>query len=328
MRTKISAALVGLLVGLAVSVPAHADAIRLDDGTVLRGALIEGVEQVEVIHADGTRTRVPAARIVDRRASARPDTVSPDGRLIRRALDLDLASLRIGTPEDETLQVAGEEICSPWSFEAGAAFSLSQGNSEILDLRLDGLVKYERGPWALESGIIYVYGETQGSQSAESIHGHMRIEREISQRLYVFGSLLYDRDLFADLKHRWTTIGGLGFVLADNGRARLTAELGGGYTFERRFSTGVWTNDPSGYFGLDYEFENPKTGQKLVLAYDFLPNFGDFDLSQMVFEARFDQPVCAEIALSIALRVDHVLEPPVGIDATDILLTVGLRAKW
>ncbi len=327
MRSRALSAAALLLFPLAAST-VFADAIRLDDGRVLRGTVVQRAEAVEVIHTDGTRTQVPTTRVVDVQSSSSLATASPEGRLVRRALDLDLASLRVPSPGDEALLVAGEEVCSPWSFEAGAAFSLSQGNSDILDLRLDGLVKYERGPWALESGIIYVYGETEGSQSAENIHAHSRIEREISKNLYVFASLLYDRDVFADLQHRWTTVGGLGVVIADNGRARLTAEAGGGYTFERRFSTTSWTEDPSGYFGLDYEFKNPDTGQKLVLAYDFLPNFGDFDLSQMVFEARFDQPVCAEIALSIGLRIDHVLEPPAGVDATDILLTVGLRAKW
>ena len=327
MVLRVTTAAVALFVCLACASAASADAVRLEDGRVLRGTVVRGAESLEILHEDGTRTRLTAEQVVDMQESVGA-AASPEGRLIRRALELDLASLRVPGPEDEAVLVAGEEVCSPWSFEAGAAFSLSQGNSEILDLRLDALIQYERGPWALETGATYVYGETEGSKSAETVRAHARIEREISKQLYVFGSVIYDRDVFADLQHRWTTVGGLGLVIADNGRARLTAELGGGYTFERRFSTGTWTEDPSGYFGLDYEYEHPTTGQKLVLAYDFLPNFGDFDLSQMVFEARFDQPLCAELALSIGLRIDHVLEPPVGVEATDVLLTIGLRAKW
>lgn len=334
---KRSALMAGLTMAMWVglSAPALADAVLDTAGRTLRGEVVEAGTLVFVTDATGHTHRLERAQVLEiQRADARPPTPAALTQSLHIDRAVTLVPGRVDAPEAlvaaarDVVLVGGGAADDPFSFETGLALSLSQGNSDILDIRADALARFERDPWAMEAGIVFVYGETDGDQSAESINAHLRAERKLNARLYVFGEVLYDRDKFADLEHRITPTLGLGLVIAESAMAKLTGEIGGGYTFEKRFSRGTWTRDPSGYLGLDYEFEHPTTGSKLVLAYDFFPNFDDFDLSRMVFDSRLDLPIGERIDFSLGLRVNHVLEPPSGVDSADLLFTAGIRVRW
>ena len=203
--------------------------------------------------------------------------------------------------------------------------SQATGNSELFDVQLDGLLKYTRGRNTFEAALAYVYGEQDGDRTAENWHGKARFERKFTSRAYYFLQTLYDRDDFADLQHRITVLGGIGAELLHTRYSVFKAEIGGGATFERRFGED-WQNDPSAYAGLDYTYEHP-SGRRLALELDFLPNLDDFDLSRTIFHARFDQPLCDELSLSLGIRMEHVIDPPGDVEELDTLFTAGLRLR-
>jgi putative salt-induced outer membrane protein YdiY len=235
----------------------------------------------------------------------------------------------------EVWEIGGAEPCKacgkpgpgdcPWVVEFGFALSLAQGNSDKLDLVLDGKADYVRDPWALKNSAKFVYAESDGVRSTEAWHTEHRVERKLSARTYVFTQVMFDRDELADLEYRFTGLVGIGRVLIETSRDLLKGEVGGGVVIEKRLLLPE-TSDPSAYLGLDYE-HCWADGSKLVIAYDFIPNLSDFDLSVMTWDAKFTKPLSDKLDLTVGLRVDYVFQPPAPTESWDLLLAVGLRVK-
>ena len=142
----------------------------------------------------------------------------------------------------------------------------------------------------------------------------------------IVGNVDWSRDVPAELEYRWTTVGGLGFVLVKGRTISLKGELGAGYTWEKRVGL-PRTGDPAAYFGLEYE-KKWDGGSKLYAEYKFVPNLNDFDLSVMTWDLKFAKPLSEVIDFTVSLRVDYVIEPPAPSESTDVLLAIGLRANF
>ena len=340
---------VGLCLIVLAAPHLDADAIMLENGDVLRGRVLEQGDVIVFEHPQLGQIEIPADGVIDVHvaASASPEAVTPamqpvsivgGRRLGVGSLQLDAAQPATTTgacppdpcepepcPPDPCAPEACDPCKSPWSAEATLAFGLSAGNSETLDLRLDGLVAYERGPWKAEAGGLFWYAEDDGRTTTEKLGGSLRIERQLGGSTYVFGQLLYDRDKPAGLQHRFAVTAGLGRTLWKARHQELTGEIGGGFTHERRFGVSPRT-DPSGWLGLDYTYENPDGGPKVIASYDFLPNFADFDLSLHTVDVRLEQALNDTISLSFGVHLDYVVDPPTpGTRSWDLLTSIGLK---
>jgi putative salt-induced outer membrane protein YdiY len=239
----------------------------------------------------------------------------PDaGRLVRAA-----------GPARDAFLVGGAAPEDPWTFEIGLGLSLAKGNSDHFDLHVDGLAAYERGTWALKNKAAFTYGESDGTRSAENWHTEHRVDKEFGGCNYFFAQVNFDRDELADLEYRFTGLGGVGRTLLEGPNGFLKAEVGGGAVYEKRLAMPS-TTSPSLYVGVDAE-RTWADGSKLTVEYDFVPNLSDFDLSFMFWDVKYAKPLCAELDLTIRLRLDYVLEPPAPTESLDILLAVGLQVR-
>jgi putative salt-induced outer membrane protein YdiY len=218
------------------------------------------------------------------------------------------------------------ETCGPWSGFLALAFGLGKGNSDFLDLKVDGEAVYERGPWTASLGVTYIYGTKEADVSADNWRVVARSERKWTARAYAFLRVQFDADDLANLEYRVTPTVGAGYVLVDAPRHTFKGELGVGATFEKYRNLAA-TTDPSGFVGLDYE-HRWRGGQKFTAALDWIPNFGDIDRSVTTFEVHYLSPLFSCLKLDIGLRVRHVPSPPPPTESTDLLLTVGVRAEF
>jgi len=299
---------------------AVADEVVLTNGDVLSGTVLSdrAGESVRMRHDVLGELALPRTAVLEvRRATDAPPAAQPDLPVVIEAAQ----ELPVVAPAAEAAPVE-----DPWSFEIGVASSAAGGNSDIFDFKIDAEAVYERDPWLMKIGGAYVYGESDGERSVENWHGLFRLERKLGKCTYSFLQVHYDRNVLADLQHRFSTVAGVGTVLAENRYAWLKGEVGGGFTHERRFGLSPVT-DPAAYAGLEYQYEG-SDGTTLRAKLDFLPNLSDFDLTLTTFDARFDVPLCKELSLSLGVRLDHVVNPPGDVESLDSLFDVGLRAKF
>lgn len=215
---------------------------------------------------------------------------------------------------------------SPWSFSAGLNLSAQSGNTETLNLKVDGEVDYDRKPWLWKLGGYFVYGEQSGVRSAENAAVTLRGERYLARRDYLFAQVLYETDDFAALEYRITPVAGYGRVLVKTARTELKGELGGGVAIEKRDLLAE-TTDPIAWVALHY-------AQKLLQAatfkadLDVRPNLSDFDRTVSVLDLKLEIPLCKWMDLALGARLRHEVEPPPGLEELDTLLTVGLKVHF
>lgn len=242
---------------------------------------------------------------------------------VPRVIDVD-RSVAAAAAADQAAGCASPSCYeSPWAFRGGLALGLGQGNSDFFDFRIDGEVERKPTPWGFKFGFTYVYGSRDGETSANNWKALARTERELGNRYYAFGQVLYERDPLAELVYRWTVTVGGGKTFIETSSDIFKGELGLGVTVEKR-TRREQTVDPSGWVGLDYEHKWADT-RRFTAVYAFRPNFGDFDLSASTLELKYFAPCFSCANLVIGLRLDHVIDPPTpGVKSLDLLFTVGL----
>ncbi len=115
-----------------------------------------------------------------------------------------------------------------WAGSAELGFSNTTGNSKdrTLNARLD--IDYAQDRWRHNFfGDVY-YAEADSNKTAERYVLGYKPSYFLTDRDYVFGTVRYDRDKFADIKHRWTEVIGYGRQLINTPDAYLEAEIGAG----------------------------------------------------------------------------------------------------
>jgi hypothetical protein len=210
----------------------------------------------------------------------------------------------------------------------GAFLSIQEGNSDTLDVKLDGEIEHKPNPWGYRASLAYLYGEDDGDVSSDEWHGLARVERKIGARASVFAEVLYDRDELALLEYRFTGTIGLGYAFVEEPCLLFKGEVGAGGVLEK-YEPREETFDPSAYLGLRFEKKWGEGGTRLFADLKFLPNLSDFDLSRTVLDSGYEMPLCSWLKAALGLRLEHQIDPPEpGVEDLDLLFTVGLKAVF
>lgn len=293
---------------------------RQGEGFVLRhevlGALVLGPQ---ALASHPPAPAGPADLVLLAEATA-PAPVARDRPAARAAPDVWL----VGSCGCEP--TAADPCASPWSGHAGLALGLAEGNTEKLDVFADAHVAYARGASKVLGEADYKYGESRGTRTADHWHGKVRYDHAIGPRSYAFAQALFERDELAGQEYRIHGLAGYGRKVWQTRRAELKAEVGAGAVWERYLAR-ARTFSPSAYAGLDF-CRRWEDGGELTASLDYLPNLEDHGLSSLILDARYTRPLSGTLDLVIGLRVEHTLEPPAGVEETDLFLNLGLRVKF
>ena len=343
--------LVTVGIALLLAAPASADEVLLRSGEVLVGQpTIEGqtlrlvlpsgelrslpLGSVDRIRHDPGVPAVASGLTVD---AAAPPPPPPSGAYVERLGVPQAAMPRTVVPcaapcapcppapcEDPC---ASCEWDGPWSLSLGLSFTQAGGNSDSVAFKGDFELIYDLAPWKWVTKSFYVYAQTDGDTDTNRFFLESQVDRKFSGCWYWFVKGSYDTDQAADLDYRIIGTGGIGTSILKGASYELRGEVGGGATAEKRSATPE-TFDPSGYVGLDFEKKWSNDG-RLVLDYDFLPNFNDFDLSLMRFEAKYELPLSACLTFRVGLRLDYQIQPDQpGVDELDWLFSTGLGVSF
>lgn len=115
-----------------------------------------------------------------------------------------------------------------WSGGVELGFSNTSGNSRNSTLTTRFDLKWENAVWNHEFFGDAYYARRDSERTAERYALGYKPRYRLSERDYLFGTLRYDRDRFADILHRWTQLAGYGRELIDTERTKLEAEIGAG----------------------------------------------------------------------------------------------------
>ena len=214
----------------------------------------------------------------------------------------------------------------PWDLSVGFGFSMDKGNTDKLELSTDIEGSYEWRRLNRITGRIHAfYGENSGTQDEGNALGHLRYERTISARSYLWASWLTQRDDFADILLRTGFSAGYGHRFIDRKRTRFSGEIGAGaFTEDRKGQP--QTDTTSLYAGLSYEHEFETGDTFLATAYT-VPYLSAPELSPSRLELKYAHPIQEHLSLTAGFIWEHVPEPPDGIKSDDTKLIFGIAWK-
>lgn len=149
-------------------------------------------------------------------------------------------------------QEAEEERTLGWFYSAELSFVMAGGNAESSTVGMGaglrrkwagGELKFETAGLRTESSTksrravgspddFEVLEESTSELTAENYWARLRLDRDISDHIFSYTGIGWNRNTFAGINGRWTFVGGSGVIWADGERSRFRTDVGGTVTVQ------------------------------------------------------------------------------------------------
>lgn len=207
-----------------------------------------------------------------------------------------------------------------WSGTGELGLAVAKGNADNQTLNAKLNLARESGGWKHNAGAAFLYGKSNGRESARRQEVYGGTGYRMREHHYLFGSVRNERDRFAANEYQWAASGGYGYEAIRKDATQLTVEVGAGYRWaklqdERRHRDQAIGR---GYMNFDHKF-NASTSLRdtLLVEYGSDNTFARNDFGVLV-------KMSEALALKAALEVRHNTDVPLGVKNTDTLSTLNL----
>lgn len=113
-----------------------------------------------------------------------------------------------------------------WSGSVDLGYLASSGNTETSSLNFGVAAEYETLPWIHNLSLSTVRATDSGATTAERLQATYKVDYELNEHDYVYGSLAYEKDRFSGLDRRTSETVGYGRRVLDDERHELDLEAG------------------------------------------------------------------------------------------------------
>jgi putative salt-induced outer membrane protein len=209
-----------------------------------------------------------------------------------------------------------------WSGNLGLSFNSTSGNSSASSLGADFVLKLAPNPWGMEASLSWLKSESDGTETANRMYGHVRGQRELEQYWLVFAGLSGERDTFAGFDLRAVLELGATYKILLGPKHELSAD--GGLTRTREERTDNETRDSwGGLLGASYAWHfstNAVLTERAVLY----PNISDSADWRFTSDTAVQAKLTDLLALKIAYQLKYSNDPSPGKVKTDTATTASV----
>lgn len=213
-----------------------------------------------------------------------------------------------------------------WNSSASLGLSLTRGNSDTTLFTVKLLTDRKDTVNELSLGADGAYGENDGSENVETLHGFGQWNRLFTDRFYGYARLEGLHDGIADIRYRVMVGPGVGYYLLKETNTTLAVEGGGSMVFERLGST------DSSYetFRLAERFEHKFAahGARVWQKVEYLPQVDDFNNYIVNAEVGIEASIAKNLSLQTYLDDSYDNEPAPGRDKNDTSLVSAVSYKF
>jgi putative salt-induced outer membrane protein YdiY len=217
-----------------------------------------------------------------------------------------------------------------WHGNVAFGLSLARGNSDTFLMNASALAAREWNQNELKFGADGQYGlnnwgQSNQTQSADSVHGFADYKRLFTERLY--GDLNVDgtHDDLADLRYRLIVGPAIGYYFIKSDATRVNGEIGPSFIYEKLGS------DTQGYVTMrvteraEHSFNK---GSKIWEQVDYLPQVDDFNNYLVNSEVGAEAALNTRLSLRICAKDQFNSRPAAGRKENDITLVSALVFKY
>jgi putative salt-induced outer membrane protein len=239
-------------------------------------------------------------------------------------MSLVLASLLLlSTPSDTITPKPANSV----RFTGDAGYVATSGNSSVQTLNVGSKVSAKLGNWAFNQQFAVVHGKNSGATVTSLWRGSIRADYSLTTTVTTYGSLTYERNIFAGLDSRVSTVGGVSAVVAEDERNRLALEAGVSLTAQR--GVGPRGRDLDFLGGRAATSYAHRIGPKASFTQlvEFLPNFRESEDLRVNSESTLLAPITRQIGLKLSFVIRYDGLPEAGFMTTDRLFTSGVQVS-
>ena len=225
---------------------------------------------------------------------------------------------------------AQTSFAQTWEGQGEAGIIRTTGNTESENLNLGLGLSYIQGKWTNKFVAAAYQQSSDNVDSADSLSADYTLERELTPRSKLFGSLGYLDDDFDGFTEKLTASVGYGYKIIDSTATTWETSAGIGYRDTSTIETdddGVITEtDISGAtFVALSEFKTSLTANT-TFTDTFKSEIGS-DNSFFENEAAIDVAMNDRFSLKVGFLVRHNTDPGEGSDETDTITSLSLVYK-
>lgn len=215
-----------------------------------------------------------------------------------------------------------------WTGEASASGSKTTGNTETTDIGLAVKLAKKADVWRHKFDASGDFGKVSGIENKRRFDLGYQLDRDVSDRLYVYGNGDMFQDSFGAYKDgyfigaglgykavlpapvSWNLEGGVGYR---SQKARLAAGTPGGMASERQNDIAV-----RGFSDFDYAFN-----ENVSFYNDTEITWSESD-TYIWNDTGITAQLMGNLAARASFRIDHHTDVPVGFKKTDTITRIGI----
>jgi len=223
---------------------------------------------------------------------------------------------------------ANAQFTEGWTGEASLTGSKTTGNTETTDIGLGLKLNKEADVWRHKFKALVDYGKVDGSKNKQRIALGYQIDRDVNERLYIYGNADYFNDDFGAFKTGYFLGTGLGYKAVLPEPVSWNLEGGLGYRSQK-------TQDPTPPALLPLSVTENELALRAFSDLDWVlnENVSAYNDTEIIY-SKSDTYIWNEVGLTATLagnlaarasfRIDTHSDVPVGTKKTDTVTRFGI----
>jgi len=223
-------------------------------------------------------------------------------------------------------------ITEGWSGEASLSGSKTTGNTDTTDIGLGLKLQKEDGPWRHKFKALADRGKAEDITNKKSYNLAYQLDRDINERLYVYGNADHFGDDFGAFKHGYFIGTGLGYkaILPEPLSWNLEGGLGYRSQKSRIIDNDILTNP----LGLASDRTNELAARGFSdLDYILNENVSLYNDTEILYSASdtyiwnetgITATLAGNLAARASFRIDNHSDVPIGTKKTDTITRFGI----
>lgn len=209
-----------------------------------------------------------------------------------------------------------------WTGEASLTGSKTTGNTDTTDAGVSLKLEKQADIWRHKFNGSAVYGKADGLKNKERMDLSYQLDRDVSERLYVYGNGNLFQDKFGAYENGYFLGAGLGYKMTLPEPISWNLEGGAGYRSQkpRQAVATMRQNDLAirGFSDFNYALND-----NVSLYNDTEITWSDSD-TYIWNDVGITAQLMGNLAARASFRVDHHTDVPTGFDKTDTTTRVGV----
>lgn len=246
--------------------------------------------------------------------------IAPDQEpAIRAAAAAAFPEITLVTAPPEPKKIPSVLSFEGWSGALELAGNRSTGNTDQTTAAVIAKAAYQHGVWTHKLNGLFDFERTDSLTTKRRWLAGYDINYDLSPRTYIFGSVQYENDRFAQIDYRFTEAAGIGYriIMRDDLKFNVEAGPGGRQT---RFLTGLREDELTAFMRSSFLW---KMSDNSSISHDLVYIYGG-DQQTVDTTAALRLRIIGSLSGQFSYNYRYNSNPPVGTRKVDTVSRVGL----